>query len=306
MTSQQDETARRAAGEDLADDPIVIERRDEILTGGGPADDVSGYDPAAGPGSGYDQAGSDRPGSDRPGYGQAGSDRPGYEDTADEETASEEPASDEPASEEPASEEPASDEPASDELIGRHAVPDTGGADPAPLVVPAEAPRADMSDAPGPAAGAGQEFPDPAPPGAAFAGPAEPGPAATSGVAADVTPPGVSGTPGVPAGVAGPPGASAADRSPAPGVPGGGIPAAALSEQQWPSIQAMFVDDPKGSVQRAAAAADEVLKAFVASLEREQMALRTSWENDSETTTEDLRTALQQYRAFCGRLEGLA
>ncbi len=87
---------------------------------------------------------------------------------------------------------------------------------------------------------------------------------------------------------------------------GDGVPAAALSEQQWPAIQAMFVDDPKGSVQRAAAAADEVAKAFVASLQREQAALRASWENGAGTSTEDLRTALQQYRAFCGRLEGLA
>ncbi len=83
-----------------------------------------------------------------------------------------------------------------------------------------------------------------------------------------------------------------------------GIPAAALSGQQWPAIQALFVDDPRGSVQRAAAAADEVAKAFVASLQREQATLRATWEND--TTTEDLRTALQQYRAFCGRLEGLS
>ena len=87
---------------------------------------------------------------------------------------------------------------------------------------------------------------------------------------------------------------------------GGGVPAAALSEQQWPAIQAMFVDDPKGSVQRAAAAAEEVAKAFVASLQREQAALRASWENGGDASTEDLRTALQQYRAFCGRLEGLA
>jgi len=86
----------------------------------------------------------------------------------------------------------------------------------------------------------------------------------------------------------------------APAGTGGVIPAAALSEQQWRAIQATFVDDPKGSVRRAAAAADEVMKAFVASLGREQAALRATWEND--TTTEDLRTALQQYRAFCSRL----
>jgi hypothetical protein len=101
---------------------------------------------------------------------------------------------------------------------------------------------------------------------------------------------------------AGTPATSASE--PAGGANGGGIPAAALAGQQWPSIQAMFVDDPKGSVERAAAAADEVVKAFVASLQREQAGLRAAWEKD--TTTEDLRTALQQYRAFCGRLEGLA
>ena len=99
-------------------------------------------------------------------------------------------------------------------------------------------------------------------------------------------------------------GTPAAPASEPAGPNGDAIPAAALAGQQWPAIQAMFVDDPKGSVERAAAAADEVAKAFVASLQREQTALRATWEKD--TTTEDLRTALQQYRAFCGRLEGLA
>jgi hypothetical protein len=83
----------------------------------------------------------------------------------------------------------------------------------------------------------------------------------------------------------------------------GGIPAAALAEQQWPQILALFVDDPRGSVERAAAAASEVAAALTASLEREQERLRASWRSDP--STENLRTALQQYRAFCGRLEGL-
>lgn len=83
----------------------------------------------------------------------------------------------------------------------------------------------------------------------------------------------------------------------------GEIPAAALAEQQWPQILALFVDDPRGSVERAAAAASEVAAAFTASLEREQEQLRASWRDDS--STEGLRTALQQYRAFCGRLEDL-
>ena len=266
MTSQRDETTPRPAGEGVADDPIIIERHDEILIGDEPAlvADGQGYGPAAG-----------------------------------------------------------------DELVGRSAAPDTGGMDPAPLVVPAESAAAPSPGTPETAA------PDsvPAGTGAADTGAADTGAAETGGPApfgpesADPAGPGSPGTSSAPVtldepgldepGVDEPgPGRAGVDEpgvpatpepavtGPAAGATGAGIPAAALSEQQWPAIQAMFVDDPKGSVQRAAGAADEVVKAFVASIEREQAALRAAWENDANT--EDLRTALQRYRAFCGRLEGLA
>lgn len=82
------------------------------------------------------------------------------------------------------------------------------------------------------------------------------------------------------------------------------IPAAALAEQQWPAIQSLFVDDPRGAVERAAAAATEVAASLVATLEREQSELRAAWQQNADT--EQLRTVLQRYRAFCGRLEGLA
>ena len=81
-------------------------------------------------------------------------------------------------------------------------------------------------------------------------------------------------------------------------------PAAALAEQQWPAIQSLFVDDPRGAVERADAAAGEVAAALIATLEREQADLRASWQQNADT--EQLRTALQRYRAFCGRLEGLS
>jgi len=234
MTSQRDETVGHRAGDEIEDDPILVERHDEIL-GGPPAEDRA--------------------------------------------------ADDAPARDELASDQIASDGPASDELAGRHAAPGTGSTgldqDPPPLVVPAGPASADD--------------------------PAAPGWASTSGAQAAAPEPGVPVTPGsAPAAAstaaAGSPVASAGE--PAAGPNGDGVPAAALAGQQWPAIQAMFVDDPKGSVERAAAAADEVVKAFVASLQREQTALRAAWEKD--TSTEDLRTALQQYRAFCGRLEGLA
>lgn len=177
-------------------------------------------------------------------------------------------------------------------------------------MVPPDVPRADArnAEASGPATAASTASPAPGddsldPAGPSAAGPAPAGPAAAPGTPAAVAQPGVAGT-ADPAAV---PGAvPAAGEGTAGGAAGDEVPAAALAEQQWPAIQAMFVDDPQGSVQRAAAAAEEVAKAFVASLQREQATLRASWENGTDTTTEDLRTALQQYRAFCGRLEGLA
>jgi hypothetical protein len=284
MTSQRDETVGHRVGDEMTDDPIVVERHDEIL-GGPPVDDPEAEDTSA-----HDAAADDvTPAGDQPGDGMAS------DELATERPGAERPVSDRAAGDELASNPVTSDEPVSDELVGRHAAPETGSTgpdqDPPPLVVST---------------------------GPASAGdPAAPGWASTSGAQAATPEPGEPGTPGTtPAGVS-PAVASTTDASPAdagtPATPaselaggpnGRGIPAAALAGQQWPSIQAMFVDDPKGSVERAAAAADEVVKAFVASLQREQAGLRAVWEK--ETTTEDLRTALQQYRAFCGRLEGLA
>ena len=283
MTSQRDETVghpaadnemadNEMAGDRVADDPIVVERRDEILTEDETADDpivlerhdeiLTEDDPAHGTvadstlenGAAPDRvAGDSMAGDSMAGDSLAG-------DTTAGDSAIDGAAADSTLD---------GTAGPSDELAGRHAAPDAGGADPAPLVMP-----------PRPAPAEESITDDPAGPAADAAGRATPG------------------VPGAPAAT----GSPAASGAPAAG--GVGIPAAALSEQQWPAIQAMFVDDPKGSVQRAAAAADEVVKAFVASIEREQAALNTAWENDA--STEDLRTALQQYRAFCGRLEGLA
>ena len=57
-------------------------------------------------------------------------------------------------------------------------------------------------------------------------------------------------------------------------------------------------------MERAAAATAEVAASLIARLEREQADLRAGWQQNADT--EQLRTALQRYRAFCGRLEGLA
>jgi hypothetical protein len=72
---------------------------------------------------------------------------------------------------------------------------------------------------------------------------------------------------------------------------------------QWHDIQAMFVDDPRGSVELAAAAADAAVSALVEELQQRQSALAptggTSADRDS---TEQLREALRGYRIFCEHL----
>jgi len=280
MTSQRDETVggpaadnemadNEMAGDRMADDPIIVERHDEILAEDETADDpiiLERHDEILAEDDPADGTGGDSALEDGAAPGRVAGDSLAG-DTAGE-SAIDGVAADSSLDGAAADSTPSGAAGPSDELAGRDAVPDAGGADPAPLVMPPRSAPVEESITDDPA-----------------------GPATDAG----------STTPGVP-------GAPAATSSPAtsgaPAAGGPGIPAAALSEQQWPAIQAMFVDDPKGSVQRAAAAADEVVKALVASIEREQAALNTAWENDA--STEDLRTALQQYRAFCGRLEGLA
>jgi hypothetical protein len=277
MTSQRDETMGHMADDEMTDDPIVVERHDEIL-GGPPVDDPEADDVTAREAAADDST----PAGDQPGEGTATDQTVTGQVVGDEpvtdRSAADSLADDELATDQPAGDELAGDELGGDELGGRHAAPETGRAgleqDPPPLVVPS----------------------DPVP-----GDPAAPSGAVTSDAQAAVPESEAPVTPGAGTVDAGTPAASPSEPA---GPNGDGVPAAALAGQQWPAIQAMFVDDPKGSVERAAAAADEVAKAFVASLQREQTALRATWEKD--TTTEDLRTALQQYRAFCGRLEGLA
>jgi plasmid stabilization system protein ParE len=66
--------------------------------------------------------------------------------------------------------------------------------------------------------------------------------------------------------------------------------------QQWHDIQAMFVDDPRGSVERAAAAAEAAVSGLAEALRR-QAALP-----EAGADTEQLRGALRSYRIFCQSL----
>jgi hypothetical protein len=70
-------------------------------------------------------------------------------------------------------------------------------------------------------------------------------------------------------------------------------------DPQWHNIQASFVDDPRGSVELAAQAADAAVSALVEALHERQAALAPagSAPNDPDDT-EQLREALLSYRIF--------
>jgi hypothetical protein len=88
---------------------------------------------------------------------------------------------------------------------------------------------------------------------------------------------------------------------PGPAQDAGSVSAAG----RWTEIQAMFVDDPRASVELAADLVDDSLEAFVASARQLQGSLRSAW-GGSDADTEQLRKALQRYRAFWRQLHSIS
>jgi hypothetical protein len=64
----------------------------------------------------------------------------------------------------------------------------------------------------------------------------------------------------------------------------------------------MFIDDPRASTELAAGLVDASVEALVVSVRERQKSLLSGWQGD-DAGTEELRTTLQQYRAFWNRLE---
>jgi len=79
------------------------------------------------------------------------------------------------------------------------------------------------------------------------------------------------------------------------------VSASASLSERWHEIQAMFVDDPRSSAEMAADLVDESVQALVASVRQQQDSLLAAWHGEN-ADTEELRTAVQHYRAFGGRL----
>jgi len=77
--------------------------------------------------------------------------------------------------------------------------------------------------------------------------------------------------------------------------------AAAAMSTRWHEVQAMFVDDPRACAEMAAGLVDDSIRALVAFAEEQQDAMLATWHGE-DAGTEELRTAVQHYRAFGTRL----
>ncbi|MGC4938043.1 hypothetical protein [Kribbella sp. DT2] len=73
---------------------------------------------------------------------------------------------------------------------------------------------------------------------------------------------------------------------------------------RWEVIQQGFVDDPRQAVSDADKLVDDLLKRLSATFDEQHQGLERQW-SDGEPSTEDLRGALQKYRAFFQRLLAL-
>lgn len=72
---------------------------------------------------------------------------------------------------------------------------------------------------------------------------------------------------------------------------------------RWKSVQGGFVDEPRRTVEQADSLVDRVLKRLTEGLAAERDELVRQWDQTGEpVTTEDLRIALQGYRALLDRL----
>jgi hypothetical protein len=71
---------------------------------------------------------------------------------------------------------------------------------------------------------------------------------------------------------------------------------------RWTEIQAAFVDEPRRAVEQGDALVADVIKRLATSFADERSKLENQWGRGDNVSTEDLRVALQRYRAFFDRL----
>jgi len=71
---------------------------------------------------------------------------------------------------------------------------------------------------------------------------------------------------------------------------------------RWTEIQAAFVDEPQVAVEQGDALVADVIRRLASTFTDERSKLEGQWGRGDNVSTEDLRLALQRYRAFFDRL----
>jgi hypothetical protein len=72
--------------------------------------------------------------------------------------------------------------------------------------------------------------------------------------------------------------------------------------KRWEQIQTEFVDEPRGSVEKADQLVASTIKRLAEVFAGERTRLEREWAKGDNVSTEDLRQALRKYRSFFDRL----
>jgi hypothetical protein len=71
---------------------------------------------------------------------------------------------------------------------------------------------------------------------------------------------------------------------------------------RWDHVQAGFVDEPREAVKEADALVEQAIQKLSQGFGDARSRLEQQWDRGEEVSTEDLRIALQKYRAFFNKL----
>jgi len=72
--------------------------------------------------------------------------------------------------------------------------------------------------------------------------------------------------------------------------------------KRWEQVQTEFVDEPRGSVEKADELVASTIKRLTEVFANERARLEREWAKGDNVSTEDLRQALRKYRSFFDRL----
>jgi len=72
--------------------------------------------------------------------------------------------------------------------------------------------------------------------------------------------------------------------------------------KRWEQVQTEFVDEPRGSVEKADELVASTIKRLAEVFAEERTRLEHEWAQGDNVSTEDLRQALRKYRSFFDRM----